>query len=74
MKKEFHNIQLIKRETDWQKDATKKSYKALTDDSSIFVYFSAADYKLLVFKKDHSFQIENDEIIYDESEVREKLI
>ncbi len=74
MKREFHNIQLINRKTDWKKDATKKKYTALTDKSSIFVYYSVAEYKMFVFKKGNFFQIDNDYIIFDDSSAEEKSI
>jgi len=74
MKKEFDNIQLINRKTDWQKNDIPRSYTALKDGSSIFAYFSVADYKMLVFKKNDSFQIDRDYIIYDELLVTEKSV
>lgn len=74
MKKEFDNIQLINRKTDWQKNDTPRSYTALNDGSSIFAYFGVADYKMLVFRKNDSFQIEGDYIIYDELLVIEKSV
>ena len=75
MKREFHNIQLINRKIHWQKDSTDKSYKALSDESSIFVDFGRSHHKMLVFKNGHSFQvIDGDYIIYDELAVTEKSI
>jgi len=74
MKREFDSIQLIERIRNWNKIPENNTYVALRDDASIFVYFETANYKLLTFKKDQSFQVDGDFIIYDESAVREKAI
>lgn len=74
MKREFHSIQLINRKIDWQKDPIKKKYTASTDNSSIFVYYSVANYKMFVFKKNHSFEVDGDYIVFDDSSAKEKSI
>jgi len=74
MKREFDNIQLIDRIKNWKKIIENKTHTALRDGASIFVYFETAEYKLLIFKKDQSFQIDGDFIIYDELTVREGVI
>jgi len=65
VKREFDTIQLIDRIENWKKIHENNTYVALTDDASIFVYFETANYKLLKFKKDQFFQIDDDFIIYD---------
>ncbi len=74
MKREFDNIQLIERIQNWNEIPENNTYVALRDDASIFVYFETANYKLLIFKKDQSFQVDGDFIIYDESAIRERVI
>lgn len=74
MRKEFDNIQLIDRIQNWKKIPDNNTHVALKDNASIFVYFETANYKLLIFKKDQSFQVDGDFIIYDESTVREGVI
>ncbi len=74
MKKEFDSIQLIDRIENWEEDISNNTYTALRDDASIFAYFETAKYKSLIFKKDQSFEIDGDFIIYDELTVREGVI
>ena len=70
-KKEFDSIELLEKKIFWKKTSQENIYTALMNNASIFVTYGHGEYQRLSFKKEQTFKIEGDFIIFDETTVTE---
>jgi len=68
-KKEFDSIELIDKNASWGTTEFERKYTAIRDHAGIFVTYYHGNYQHLEFKKDDTFEIENDFIVFDENKV-----